>query len=47
MKSNTYYCQILLKPEFSRQILKNAKKKSQIQNLMKIRPMVAIEYRLC
>jgi len=42
MKSTGYCCQILVKLEFSRQILKNAKN-VQIQNLLKFRPMVAIE----
>jgi len=46
MKSTGYCCQLLLKLEFSRHIFKNAKK-LQIQNLLKIRPMVAIEYSLC
>jgi hypothetical protein len=36
-----YYCQILMKFEFSRQILK----KPQIPNFMKIHPVVAILFR--
>ena len=37
-ESSGYYCQILMKLEFSRQIFK---KNPQISNLMKIRPMEA------
>ena len=43
MKNTSYLCQILLKLEFPRSIFKKQKKNSEIK-LVKIRPLLAIEY---
>jgi len=42
MESTGYCCRILLKHEFSREFFKN-EGNVQVQNLLKVRPIVAIK----